>query len=108
MNSRLKILDIWVDPVSKEESIRRVEAFLKWGTRPHSIFAANTEKNFSVPKDPLLYETFKDADLLVPDSIGIVLAARMLYGVRLTRVPGVELMENICKFLIDFRMKIGH
>ena len=26
--------------------------FLRSGDRPHSIFASNPEKNFSVPKDP--------------------------------------------------------
>jgi N-acetylglucosaminyldiphosphoundecaprenol N-acetyl-beta-D-mannosaminyltransferase len=34
--------------------------------------------------------------MLVPDGIGIVLAARILYGTRMKRVPGCELMQNIC------------
>jgi UDP-N-acetyl-D-mannosaminuronic acid transferase (WecB/TagA/CpsF family) len=29
----------------------------------------------------MLHETFKRADLLIPDGIGVVLAARMLHGV---------------------------
>ena len=78
MSSRLPILNIWIDPVDTDESIRRVKEFIETGTRPHSIFAANPEKNFSVPKDPVLYNTFKNADLLLPDGIGVVLAARIL------------------------------
>ena len=97
MDRRLKILDIWVDPMTKEECLQKVRDFLNHGNRPHSVFAANPEKNFSVPKDPLLYETFKNADLLIPDGIGMVIAARFLYGARLARVPGVELMESICE-----------
>lgn len=106
MDRRLKILNIWVDPVTKDESLHKVRGFLKSGDRPHSIFATNPEKNFSVPKDPLLYETFKEADLLIPDGIGMVLAARILYGARLTRVPGVELMGNICELAAQERKKI--
>ena len=97
MKSRLKILNIWVDPLNRQEFVSRVRAYLESGSRPHSIFAANPEKNFSVPKDPLLYEIFRDADLLLPDGIGMVLAARVLYGAKLTRVPGSEFIQDICK-----------
>ncbi len=96
MKDRLKILDVWVDPVSREECLRTVRHYLRAGNRPHIIFAVNPEKNFSVPKDAILYETFRSADLLIPDGIGIVLAARMLYGTKLTRIPGVEFMEDVC------------
>jgi len=92
----LKILNIWVDPVDRREAISRVKEFLDTGARPHAIFAANPEKNFSVPKDALLYDTYKNADLLLPDGIGVVLAARILYGVHLERVPGVEFFFDIC------------
>jgi len=96
LKDRLRVLDIWVDPVDEEESIRRIEGFLDNGTRPHTIFAVNPEKNFSVPANPSLYETFRKADLLIPDGIGIVMALRILYGIKVTRVPGFETMGNIC------------
>jgi len=93
----LNILDIWVDPVDKNEAITRVERFLRKGERPYTVFAANSEKNFSVPKDPQLLETFRTADLLLPDGVGIVWAAKILYGARLTRVPGSEFIFDICE-----------
>lgn len=97
MSERLNILDIWVDSVDRYEAITRVEGFLRKGERPHTVFAANPEKNFSVPKDPTLYETFKNADLLLPDGVGIVWAARILFGARLERVPGSEFIFDICR-----------
>jgi N-acetylglucosaminyldiphosphoundecaprenol N-acetyl-beta-D-mannosaminyltransferase len=96
LNNRLEILDIWVDPVNREGAIERVRGFLR-GDKPCSIFAVNPEKNFSVPKDPALYDVFKNAELLIPDGIGIVLAARLLYGIALRRVPGVEFMKDVCR-----------
>lgn len=96
MKKRLNILNIWVDPVTKAEALERVRNFLEHGKRAHSVFAANPEKNFSVPRNPELYEAYKEADLLLPDGIGIVAAARILYGARVTRVPGSEFIYDIC------------
>ena len=106
MNDRLKILNIWVDPVDRKEAIQRVKNFLATGTRPHAIIASNPEKNFSVPKDTLLYDTFKNADLLLPDGIGVVFAARILYGVALERVPGSEFIFDICKIAAKGSYKV--
>ncbi|MEZ4601738.1 MAG: WecB/TagA/CpsF family glycosyltransferase [Syntrophotaleaceae bacterium] len=93
---RLKVLNVWVDPVDMDQAVSRVEEFVERGDRPHAIFAVNPEKNFSVPKNPALHETFRQADLLIPDGIGVVYAARLLHKARLKRVPGVELMAAIC------------
>lgn len=98
LNSRLPILDIWVDPVTKVEALERVRDFLISGDRPHSIFASNPEKNFSVPKDPQLYECYRNADLLLPDGIGVVMAAKKLYDAQIERVPGAEFIFDICEF----------
>jgi N-acetylglucosaminyldiphosphoundecaprenol N-acetyl-beta-D-mannosaminyltransferase len=96
LRERLQILDIWVDPVSKEEACQRASHFLAFGQRPHSIFASNPEKNFSVPRDPVLKEVYRHADLLLPDGIGVVMAARILYGVKIERVPGSDFIFDIC------------
>ena len=80
-----------------DQALAYVKRVVESGDRAHSIFAVNPEKNFSVPKDSALHEAFRRADLLIPDGIGVVLAARLLYGARLSRVPGVEMMENICR-----------
>jgi N-acetylglucosaminyldiphosphoundecaprenol N-acetyl-beta-D-mannosaminyltransferase len=96
MNERLKVLDIWVDPLDRETARARVSGFLNSGKRPHAIFASNPEKNFSVPKDPELLSAFKNADILLPDGIGMVLAARILHGIRFPRIPGSEFIFDIC------------
>lgn len=96
MNERLEILNIWVDPLDRDMARARVLDFLETGKRPHAIFASNPEKNFSVPKDPELLSAFKNADMLLPDGIGIVLAARILHGSSFPRIPGSEFIFDIC------------
>jgi N-acetylglucosaminyldiphosphoundecaprenol N-acetyl-beta-D-mannosaminyltransferase len=98
MSTRLPILNIWTDTLTMDTALERVAEFLHRGDRVHTVFASNPEKNFSVPKDPSLYSLFRDADLLLPDGIGMVLAARLLYGAKLERVPGCEFMERCCAF----------
>jgi len=96
LTDRLKILDLWVDPVTRAECLAKVSGYLQEDEGVRTIFAVNPEKNFAARKDGSLRHTLKSADLLIPDGVGVVLAARMLYGARLSRVPGVELMEDIC------------
>jgi N-acetylglucosaminyldiphosphoundecaprenol N-acetyl-beta-D-mannosaminyltransferase len=103
---RYKILNIWVDAVTKPEALAFAETILQRGNRPHAILAANPEKNYSVVRDPVLMEAFATADLLLPDGIGIVWAARFLYGVKMARLAGVEFMEELCRLSAQRGYKI--
>ena len=96
MIQRYQILNIWADAVTMDQALAKVIEFVEKGQKLHTIFASNPEKNFSVPKDPLVYDAFKKADLLIPDGIGMVVAARFLYGAKLRRVTGCDLMQRIC------------
>ena len=96
MIKRYQVLNIWTDGADMAGALARVEEFVESGDRVHTIFATNPEKNFSASRDPFLHKVLENADLLVPDGIGIVAAVRLLFGVRLKRVPGCELMQNIC------------
>lgn len=101
MIKRYPILSIWVDAIEARQVRDMVVDFIERGSGLHTIFASNPEKNFSVPKDDVLYERFKEADLLLPDGIGMVLAARVLHGVRLSRVTGIWVMQDICKTAVE-------
>ncbi len=94
---RLKILNIWVDEISRRECLEKVVGFVE-GDSPglHTIFASNPEKNFSVPRYPETYNAYKKADILLPDGIGIVLAARILYGSKIKRLAGADAFGWLC------------
>jgi len=95
---RLPMLDIWVDAIDMERCLALVSKYVDTGNRPYSFMAVNPEKCFSVPKNSTLLEVFRRADVLFPDGIGIVWALKLLYNMRVERVPGVELMHRICAF----------
>lgn len=94
--NRYPVLNIWVDDVNMKTALERVVWFVEQGDRLHTIFATNPEKNFSVPADPILFDKFRNADLLIPDGIGMVLAVCLLYNTLLKRLPGCEFMQAVC------------
>lgn len=101
MGERLNILNIWVDAIDRDRALEKVRGFLQSEVGPHVIFASNPEKNFSLPKDPELHEVYRNADLLLPDGTGMVLAASTLYGVRIERIPGVDFFYDLCRLARD-------
>ncbi|NLE56430.1 MAG: WecB/TagA/CpsF family glycosyltransferase [Lentisphaerae bacterium] len=60
------------------------------------VLAVNPEKVFVLRKDSFLKDFFEKGTLLVCDGIGMVKALRILYGVKITRVPGADLMQQLC------------
>lgn len=94
---RLRILDIWVDPLDRRAAIEKAKELIASDGGPYAVFASNPEKQFSVPKDPILYRTYREAGILLPDGIGIVMAARILYGARIQRVPGSDFIFDLCE-----------
>lgn len=106
MVKRFPIIHIGVDSVDMEKALHISTQFVESGDRLHTVFASNPEKCFQVPKDPVLNNMFSKADLLIPDGIGIVLAARLLYGANIKRVPGCEFMQNLCELSAKKKYKI--
>lgn len=93
---RIELLGVPVDCVSMDTALDWAETMIK-GDHPCTILAVNPEKVMRAQQDSELLDQLRSADLLIPDGIGVVLAARLL-GLGLTeRVPGSELMPNLCR-----------
>lgn len=96
---RIEILGVPVDSVSMASAVAHVEQLFN-EDRVHTVIAVNPEKVMRALRDPALLETLRTADLLIPDGIGIVLAARLLGLGRFGRVPGSELMPRLCEHAV--------
>lgn len=93
---RVDILGVPVDLVDFESALARVDEMLKLDGCGY-IAAVNPEKVIRASDDPRILQTLKNAALLIPDGIGVVLAARILGIGIMGRVPGSELMPAICE-----------
>jgi N-acetylglucosaminyldiphosphoundecaprenol N-acetyl-beta-D-mannosaminyltransferase len=57
-------------------------------------------------RDPSYRAILNQADLIVPDTIGVVYAARMLGCPVRERVPGVELVERLCNVCASHKIPV--
>lgn len=92
---RVDVLGVPVDCVDMAGALAAVDAMVA-GDRARSVLAVNPEKVMQAQADPDLLRCLRQAGLLIPDGIGVVWAIRALNGETLDRVPGAELMPEIC------------
>lgn len=97
---RTEVLGIPVDAVDMDSALATIRGMLG-GTTNNLVFAVNPEKIMAAQENPELRRALEGASLLIPDGIGAVFAARLLHGIRMRRVPGSDLMPNICRLAAD-------
>lgn len=96
MPDRIDILGVPVDGVDMEGALDFLCDHVENGAGCATVFAVNPEKVMRARSDGALHRLLASATLLIPDGIGVVLAARWLGLGRFGRVPGSELMPNLC------------
>jgi len=77
-----------------ERVVEECRTFVRSGS-PHVVITAGPEFVMRVLRDPTLRRPMERADLITPDGIGIVLAARWRGTHLVGRVTGVELTERL-------------
>jgi N-acetylglucosaminyldiphosphoundecaprenol N-acetyl-beta-D-mannosaminyltransferase len=85
-----------LDVLDDRGALGFVHDYLKGGVRGGYVVAANPEKVYALRRDTRLEQFFRHASLIIPDGIGVVLAARILYGRAVRRKTGADLMQEIC------------
>ena len=94
--TRYEVLGCPVDGVDMRQALDYVAEAVKTRTEPGFILAVNPEKVFVLRNDAFLREFFDRAALLIPDGIGMVKGLKILHNIKVSRVPGADLMQNIC------------
>ena len=96
MVDRVEVLGVPVDCVDMHGALDAVDLMINSG-KPNTIIALNPEKVIKAQSDSKLLGWLLNASLIIPDGIGVVVAARKLNQVNISRVSGSELMPNICE-----------
>jgi N-acetylglucosaminyldiphosphoundecaprenol N-acetyl-beta-D-mannosaminyltransferase len=97
MRNAIDILGIPVDNVSMDEALSKVESFLE-ENRVHTVYTPNSEIMMAAWRDPHLKKLLCEADLLVPDGAGVVLASKILGSPLKERVAGFDLTNRLFAF----------
>jgi N-acetylglucosaminyldiphosphoundecaprenol N-acetyl-beta-D-mannosaminyltransferase len=85
----IEILGVRVDDATYEDLLAQVDAFVA-SRQPHQIVTLNAEMLVTAHDDPALAQLLNAADLNVPDSAGVMLAARLLGHPLRERVTGSD------------------
>ncbi len=87
----IKILGVKVNIITMEETLDWIEKTIAGGV-PRQIITGNPEMLMTAQADEEFYQIMNNADLIVPDGIGLVLAARHFIGIDVPeRVTGFDL-----------------
>jgi N-acetylglucosaminyldiphosphoundecaprenol N-acetyl-beta-D-mannosaminyltransferase len=90
-----RILGLPLHCLGMDEAVERVAQFIG-SRRPHLVVTLGTEMVMQARHDERFRQVAQGADLLVPDSIGVVWAARR-QGFKVGRVAGIDLLGRLAE-----------
>ncbi|MBI4132467.1 WecB/TagA/CpsF family glycosyltransferase [Candidatus Parcubacteria bacterium] len=89
------VLGVAVNAITRSQALDRVRQLLADGSQ-HVVITPNPEIVMAARRDLRLRAIINSASLAAPDGVGLVWALRRR-GVEAERVPGVEVMTDICE-----------
>lgn len=91
---RVDVLGVAFDNVTLEEAVDRALALLE-EEGPHLVATPNPEIVQRAGKDRAFADILAKADLVVPDGVGVIYAAKILGRPLRARVPGIDLASAL-------------
>ncbi len=92
------VLDIKFDVVNEDEALDRLIKFLDEGSPLKEVYTPNPEIVMLAQEDKELFGILNNADLVLADGIGIIIASK-LKGLRLKhRVTGIDIMDRLLQY----------
>jgi N-acetylglucosaminyldiphosphoundecaprenol N-acetyl-beta-D-mannosaminyltransferase len=91
----LDLLGMPVSRVDRAEALRVLQEFIASG-EPHLVVTADASMFEIAAGDPEFLRIVRSADLVTPDSTGVLWAAKRLGTPLQERVSGVDLAEQLC------------
>jgi N-acetylglucosaminyldiphosphoundecaprenol N-acetyl-beta-D-mannosaminyltransferase len=98
--ARVDILGVPVDIVTMDETMARLEKFVA-SSRSHFVITADAAGVVQAQSDESYRQLYFEADLVTPDSAGILWAAKRFGSPIPGRVSGVDLVERVCSLSAD-------
>lgn len=93
-----EVEDILGYPVTTQDRDACVKQILSWidsGQKARYFVCANPHSIAEADSDPVFKEALKNADLITPDGVGIVIASKMLGGNIRGRVTGSDIFAGL-------------
>ncbi len=102
---RVDILGIPVDKITEKESLERIIDFIN-EKKFHLIVTINSENATKALENKIFLDVIKNADLVIPDGIGIIFASKILGDKLPERIPGIDLSYKLLEISNEKGYKI--
>ena len=93
MRKTTDILGIQVDSIKMQEAVEIITSWLS-EEKTHTLYTPNAEILMAAQRDPELMEILNNADMLVADGAGVVLASKILQRPVPEKVSGIDLVKR--------------
>lgn len=94
-HTKTSILGVSISIISHEALLEMIGERLSQRQTCTVVANANPEILIQAYKNTDYREILNSADIIIPDGIGVVMALRFLYGIRIERIAGVDLAQKI-------------
>ena len=98
MPTTIKILDIPITSIRKETLLQQIDNHFREQNGNLFIVTANPEIIIAAKKTPSYKDTLATADFILPDGIGVMIAAKILGTSLQQKLPGFELMHDFLSY----------
>lgn len=106
MDETVVIMGVPINKVTMEEAANKIVSYLL-GKGQHTVFTPNPEIIMEAQEDQELMRILGEADLVVADGIGVVIASKILKVEKLPeRVGGFDLMQKVFGKIKDKEVRV--
>ncbi len=97
MDKKVNVRGVYFDDVTFDEAMEKVKDLVK-NDGVSVMFTPNSEIVQGCIENKELYKVINSADLVIPDGIGVVYAAKILKTPLKQKVPGCEVAEKLMEY----------
>jgi N-acetylglucosaminyldiphosphoundecaprenol N-acetyl-beta-D-mannosaminyltransferase len=102
----VKVLNVPFITKSKREIVHVIsEDFIK-KSKKGFVVTANPEIVMKAQEDSGYFRTIQNADFIIPDGIGVIIASKIISNPLQERIPGFELMEELLQLAHEEKLKV--
>ncbi len=94
MSEKIEITGLPIDNITMEQAVMKVREFLESG-KVNTIYTPNSEIMMAAYRDKNLRKVLSEADMLIADGAGVVLASRILGRKLPEKVSGIDLARRM-------------
>lgn len=97
MNEKVKILGVPIDNIDREGVLLKLVGFLE-GESLKKVYTPNPEIVMLAQQDQELYRILHEADLVLPDGIGLIIASKLKKLGLQQRITGIDTMDSLLQY----------